>query len=702
MNNPVSDTGNTAVQAEDDTLQHAPRVADKAVPILLSALALGVVYFLLSEAVTNLSHRETLAAIIWPAPALGIAVLWRAPYRQWVPYLVMILAAMMLPDTPGWDSTLVDFQFALLNVVEVALGAFLGRRFVSPQGGFNSIRQLARFVLLIALFVAAVAAALGATIAVIAQPQLQAQHWLHEWSVIMVGNGLAILIIVPAWFAWRRPVSTSAVEVTPASLWFTLTPSLLTLLLVLASVPIALSAELLRVALSLVLAWAALYGGLRAVSLALIVATISGVVLTSFDLGAYGRVGDSGIWRLQLDLAGVALLSFFIAIAVRERREIHARLERARRFESLGLLTGGIAHDFNNILAAVGGYAEIASEQMTIDSPAQPALREVDAAVLRGKEMTEQILLIGRRGDRQREQLDLRDVVTEAASLAQRLCPAGVRIELQLPSMTRPVLGHRGQLVRAALNLLRNASQAARCRVLVVLDSGSMAATAMDVGDAPTDAVWIDVADDGTGIPSADLPRLFEPFFTVRSKGGGTGLGLAIVAGIAIEHAGGVQIRRDRAGYTHFRLALPFVRTVTQPIGIAALPLHDSPPLGNGQRVLVLDADVLRRECAEEWLAELGFEPVGYTDLASVLAALTDAFDDICLLLVQPSAEMDVTLLSSQVRQLVSGLPVVVGGVNDVKQGMPTPGVIEMGAVFDRSTLVIAVRRALEEHSDII
>ena len=656
---------------------------------LVPALLLGLAYFLLASPLAHMEYGGTLAAIVWPAPALAIAVLWRQPYRQWGAGLLAILLAVMAAGLLDPAPPELDFQYALLNVCEVALCAFLGRRLISADGRLQTIRQLARFVLLLPLAGCAVAAALGASIAAHAS-QLD---WLPEWRAILVGNGLAVLVLVPALLAWRGHDE--------AGRWMrgpTLAPAAVALALCLLAAAFHLSAEILRVALSLALAWAAIHGGLRAASLAVFVAALAGIALALCGIGPYSHAGDDGIWRLQVDLAGLALLSFFIAIALSERRALAQRLERARRFESLGMLAGGIAHDFNNVLAAAGGYAEMAQEQLEPDAPAAAAMQEVAQAVARGRDMTEQILLAARRGDRKRQVIDLRVAAAEALALAQPLCRPGVRLEWQPPAAPLPVLGHHGQLVRALLNLLRNAAQAAQGSVVMRAgsddgsDDGGTAAGTVAVGDAPAAALWIEVADDGAGIAADDAQRLFDPFFSRR--GGGTGLGLAIVAGIAVEHGGGVRFSRDGAGTpprTRFRLLLPPTQeSLPEPVAGTALAAAPASPLADGDLALVVDADQTRRETREEWLAELGFEPLGCADHDEALAALATAGP---VLLLAPAAE---SALIAQVRRIAPELPLILCGAGTLAD---LPAATRLTEPFNRGALLAAIREVLRRQA---
>ena len=117
-------------------------------------------------------------------------------------------------------------------------------------------------------------------------------------------------------------------------------------------------------------------------------------------------------------------------------------------------------------------------------------------------------------------------------------------------------MGDRGRIEQVMLNVLSNA-------VKYTPDGGHIRVTAGSEGET----VWMEVADDGIGIPEADRNRIFERFYRVdkaRSReSGGTGLGLSIATEIVQRHHGSLMLV-DRPGPgTTVRLELP----ITQPIG---------------------------------------------------------------------------------------------------------------------------------------
>jgi two-component system NtrC family sensor kinase len=74
------------------------------------------------------------------------------------------------------------------------------------------------------------------------------------------------------------------------------------------------------------------------------------------------------------------------------------------------------------------------------------------------------------------------------------------------------------------------------------------------------DNIIIEVADDGPGIPKANLNRIFDPFFTTKSVGKGTGLGLSICFGIIKKLGGDIEVRSVIDGGTTFTIRVPLAR----------------------------------------------------------------------------------------------------------------------------------------------
>ncbi|CAJ2860045.1 sensor histidine kinase [Burkholderia pseudomallei] len=570
------------------TARAAPRRDDRAFAPggALNAAGLLLLLFyanhLLSRpgACTSLNH--TLSAVVWPAPVLGIALLLhcRRPLAWWLG-AGSLFATLLAAGSLDWVPWHVDALFAAVNVVEAIAGAWLARRYLIAGGGVDTLRGFAMFVLLLPLGMAAMHATLAAAILSV---WMNDREWLSEWSRAYAANALALLVLLPALLTWNAracgatwsrsrnqlPVLATFGSLCFASIW-------------------GYQAEVARALLALSLSWAALEGGLVLASQLNALSAIALIAMTLGGRGPYAWHHDGhGVWALQVDLIGVAILSMCIAIATGERRRLARQIERSRRFESLGFFAGGIVHDFSNVLTTIDCHAEYASERLASGARADDSIDEIHRAVERGRDLAAQILLAARRGEPVLTRVSVDEVVDEALAATRAAawrgveivrCGDGARDGARRGDVRHVVFADRSQLARAVMNLVGNAVRAARATVVVRVgvnggvnggasdgasrganDGGAPAARAFDVaiGEASMPGgVWIEVSDDGEGIDVEPLDRIFEPFYSNRSGAPGTGLGLAIVAGAALAHRGQIAVATDRGAGSCFRFTLP-------------------------------------------------------------------------------------------------------------------------------------------------
>lgn len=321
-------------------------------------------------------------------------------------------------------------------------------------------------------------------------------------------------------------------------------------------------------------------------------------------------------------LAGTAYdVTDEVAMAEQTRR-LDEQLQRARRLEALGTLAGGVAHDFNNVLAAIQGYGERAQDQAGPDSPLRPHLDRILDAARRGKTLVERITASGQPGAGQRRRFEPRELLEEAWALATQDLPDTVQATLDAGSDIPPIEGDPVAWFEACLNLLRNAVQAlpggGRLHAVLAQETVTQARVLWHGRLTPGRWLRLSVNDDGPGIAPEHVPHLLEPFFTTRAGHGGTGLGMTVVHNTVRDAGGALDLRTAPGEGTRFDLYLPC------PAGDAAGPravlaAADAP--GQGEVVLVVDDEPALVALLEETLAELGYEPRGFTDPLQALAA---------------------------------------------------------------------------------
>ncbi len=301
-----------------------------------------------------------------------------------------------------------------------------------------------------------------------------------------------------------------------------------------------------------------------------------------------------------------------------ERDRLEGQLRQAQKLEAMGTLAGGIAHDFNNILAAILGYGEMAQK----DAPEGSSLRRhLDAAMsagMRAKALVERILAFSRSGMGERVPVHVQSVVAEVLDTLAGSLPSGIELQRRLAAGDAAVFGDPTQLHQVVMNLCSNAVQAIRASGTVAVSIDTLEAAEplrATTGELPPGYyVRLRVSDTGIGIASQVIDRIFDPFFTTKEVGVGTGLGLSLVHGIVTDLGGGINVESELGAGSTFTVYLPWQ-------GCARLPERVDEPVaqGAGQTILLVDDEVPLVQLGEEMMAELGYEPVGFTSSAHAL-----------------------------------------------------------------------------------
>lgn len=231
-------------------------------------------------------------------------------------------------------------------------------------------------------------------------------------------------------------------------------------------------------------------------------------------------------------------------------------LEKSARMAAVGVIAAGITHEINQPLNAIRITTEGALRRALQAEEKWPEatvkrLRTVSAAVNRIDQIIRHMreLWVGRER-RTLELVDLREVVSRAFELVGRQARnRGIALRFHASPEPVLVLANPLQLEQVVINLVVNAVQTiserqcgTEIRVLTRADGHRGV---------------LEVSDDGPGVAEADVPRLFDPFFSTKSAGRGTGLGLAIVRSIVESFEGNVEHERPPAGGATFRVTLP-------------------------------------------------------------------------------------------------------------------------------------------------
>jgi PAS domain S-box-containing protein len=343
------------------------------------------------------------------------------------------------------------------------------------------------------------------------------------------------------------------------------------------------------------------------------------------------------------------------------RNELEAQLRQSQKMQAIGTLAGGIAHDFNNILSAILGNAEL----LKMDLPDSPEARETLAGILKATErariLVQHILAFSRVETPERKRISLRPVVVEALELIRATLPASIEIRAELEETRYEILGNATQVHQVLMNLCSNAhhaiGKAQGCITIVKKAVEIDEATALlHPGLFAGRHMEISITDTGCGMDAGTLERIFEPFYTTKAPGQGTGLGLAVVHGIMQTHDGVITVTSRPGQGSTFRLFFPVIGTATAEVTEASTAL----PLGQGQRILLVDDESALVRLAEKVLARINYKTQAYTSPVEALAAFTaapDSFDLVVTDLTMP--QMTGLDLARQIPAIRPGMPII-------------------------------------------
>lgn len=285
----------------------------------------------------------------------------------------------------------------------------------------------------------------------------------------------------------------------------------------------------------------------------------------------------------------------------------HAEEERvkSRNLESIGTLAGGIAHDFNNILTALMGNIELAGMHAGNNKELAKHLERSLQACGHAKTLAKRLLTFSKGGWPRTEIRRIRPLIEKAAALS--LDNTSVLYRFDLPDDLRPLLIDGNQINMALRNILDNAREAMSGGGTVTIRASYQQLIVQNGHPAHNEKfLRIDVSDQGTGMESAQLDKIFDPYYTTKPMGvqKGMGLGLAVAHSIIKKHRGRIEVQSKPGEGTTVSIFLP-VSAQTQPR--ARHPkLDEKDPRIAKCHVLFMDDERILWTLVEQMLKRIG------------------------------------------------------------------------------------------------
>lgn len=350
-----------------------------------------------------------------------------------------------------------------------------------------------------------------------------------------------------------------------------------------------------------------------------------------------------------------------------------------QRLESLSVLSGGIAQDFSNLLVGILAHTGLAQKALSSGSAgsgrtARENLEQIEKAALEAAELARKLLAFSGKTKLATRALDLATLLHELRPLLRRAVGDDVELELNLTSQLPLIEADPGQIRQLLIHLLQNAAdavhaphragaQAARISVgtgIVELEA-SEGDRLLPEGLGPGRYIYVTVSDNGHGMNEDTRRKIFDPFFSTKSRG--QGLGLAAVLGIMHGHRGALKVESETGKGSTFQAYFPCVPHKKAAALPAVTKPLEAPSLAT---ILVVDDDNTVRRVTGKLLEAAGYGVLAAADGVEALERLRDRGDAIDLVILDMRMpRMGGAEVFREIRRQRPGLPILISSGYD-------------------------------------
>lgn len=272
--------------------------------------------------------------------------------------------------------------------------------------------------------------------------------------------------------------------------------------------------------------------------------------------GGLGVVGVAGLLLLIIMMRRANAASSAELRVLKKKNEAMEEINQKmqalahhQRLETIGTMTASIAHDFNNLLTPIMGYSIMTMEMLPADATdLQENLMEIYDASVKAKDIVTRLAELTKKGNEENfKEIDVDEVIQSALKVTLPAKPKEVEVKANFNAEGQKIKADRTQISQLVMNIVLNAYDAMR------EEGGTLLVSTRISGEE----VVLRFKDNGCGMDTETVSRIFDPFYTTKESGKGTGLGLAIVAQIVETHGGKIYVDSEPGAGTEFRVYIP-------------------------------------------------------------------------------------------------------------------------------------------------
>jgi len=302
---------------------------------------------------------------------------------------------------------------------------------------------------------------------------------------------------------------------------------------------------------------------------------------------------------------------------------LESRLLQAQKLETIGKLSSGMAHDFSNLLSSIFGSVNLLRKRVELNEGIDKLIDNIENCSVRARDLTKGLLSFGKPTPKRKELVKPHHLLKEISKVVTQTFPRTITFTEEIDENLSDILGNGTEIYQILLNLCVNAKEATESKGSIKLAAQNITIDRNNIINYPLlkegNYVRFTVNDDGEGIEEKNLNRIFDPYFSTRTKETGSGLGLYVTYGIVKAHNGHIEVSSKLGEGTAFDVYIPTFEVPkerrTEPSEAIILLADDEPMLSdllaellesNGYNVIkVTSGDEVLRVLTEEIKVDL-------------------------------------------------------------------------------------------------
>ena len=296
---------------------------------------------------------------------------------------------------------------------------------------------------------------------------------------------------------------------------------------------------------------------------------------------------------------------------------LESRLLQAQKLETIGKLSSGMAHDFSNLLSSIFGSVNLLRKRVELNEGIDKLIDNIENCSVRARDLTKGLLSFGKPTPKRKELVKPHQLLKEISKVVTQTFPRTITFTEEIDENLSDILGSGTEIYQILLNLCVNAKEATESKGSIKLSAQNITIDRNNIINYPLlkegNYVRFTVSDNGEGIEEKNLTRIFDPYFSTRTKETGSGLGLYVTYGIVKAHNGHIEVSSKLGEGTAFDVYIP---TFEVPKEKRAEPSEAI--------ILLADDEPMLSDLLAELLESNGYNVIKVTSGDEVLRVLTE------------------------------------------------------------------------------